>query len=175
MGFKIVLAIIVGLFLLVLGASLVEKGLENNGDTSIPLTDTITTDTTTNKIPSTNEKSGNKPNSEPEISGPKTSTITMTSNGFSPSTITISVGDSILFLNDDSSKHWPATDKHPSHKNYPGSNIGKCGSSEENTIFDSCRGLSQGETYEFQFNEVGTWKYHDHLKPGLTGTIEVIK
>ncbi|MBI2004106.1 hypothetical protein HYS72_01445 [Candidatus Pacearchaeota archaeon] len=174
MGFKTILAIIIIVFLLVLGAFAIENRLEKKGDVSSPpLADAITSDTIKD-IPSVNETPENNPDSEPVISEPKTSTITIAAGGFSPSTIVISAGDSILFLNDDSSEHWPASDKHPSHKNYPGSDIKKCGTSEEDTIFDSCGGLSQGETYKFKFNYVGTWEYHDHLKPGLTGTIEVV-
>ncbi|MEK6824273.1 MAG: hypothetical protein AABY02_00300, partial [Nanoarchaeota archaeon] len=62
---------------------------------------------------------------------------------------------------------------HPSHKNYPGSDIAKCGTSEASTIFDACKGLAQGESYSFTFNEVGSWNYHDHLNPNLRGTVIV--
>ena len=99
--------------------------------------------------------------------------IIITSSGFFPSDLTIGMGGVVIFVNLDSSQAWPASNIHPSHKSYPGSSISKCGSSEENEIFDSCRGLEFRETYNFTFNEVGSWKYHDHLKPSSGGTIIV--
>ena len=93
--------------------------------------------------------------------------------GFFPQTIEINQGESVIFVNTENEKHWPATNVHPTHKGYPGSDISKCGSEEENAIFDSCKGLQQEESYTFIFNEEGTWGYHDHLNPGLTGNIVV--
>jgi plastocyanin len=97
--------------------------------------------------------------------------VLITSSGFIPSTLTIKVGDTVTFVNKDSKPHWPASDFHPTHRLYPGSGIEKCGSGEE--IFDACKGLSPGETFSFTFKYRGTWTYHDHLYPYLTGTIIV--
>ena len=41
------------------------------------------------------------------------------------------------------------------------------------SIFDTCKGLKKGESYEFTFNEIGSWKYHNHLNPGQQGTVVV--
>ena len=68
---------------------------------------------------------------------------------------------------------WPAAALHPTHTVYPGSDIKKCGTSEAVGIFDACRGLKSGESWSFQFNEVGTWKYHNHLTPTQFGRITV--
>jgi plastocyanin len=97
--------------------------------------------------------------------------VIITSSGFSPRTLTIKVGDTVTWVNKDSVPHWPASDVHPTHRLYPGSGIEKCGSGEE--IFDACKGLAPGETFSFTFKHKGTWPYHDHLNPGLTGTIIV--
>lgn len=95
-------------------------------------------------------------------------------SGFSPSTLTINKGDTILFQNIHPEESWPASVVHPTHTVYPGSGISKCGTAEENMIFDACGGLSPDYgTYSFTFNEVGTWNYHDHLDTGKTGTIIV--
>ena len=85
----------------------------------------------------------------------------------------INKGDIVLFLNEGSSKSWPASDVHPTHTVYPNSGISKCGTVEEENIFDACKGLANGESYSFTFNEIGTWTYHDHLKPYVGGTIVV--
>lgn len=100
-------------------------------------------------------------------------TVEITENGFSPSSLTIFRGDRVKFVNIGSSPSWPASAVHPTHKVYPGSNIEKCGTVEENLIFDACEGLAPGEDYTFEFNEIGTWSYHDHLHANLRGTIVV--
>ena len=99
--------------------------------------------------------------------------IEMSSTGFSPSAITIKAGEKVTFIAIDSSNRWPATASHPTHTVYPGSDIQKCETSEKNSIFDACKGVSQGATYEFTFNEKGTWNYHDHLQPSKFGKIIV--
>ena len=99
--------------------------------------------------------------------------IEMSSSGFSPLTLTIQQGETVIFKAMGSSNRWPASAMHPTHKVYPGSDIEKCGTSEESNIFDACKGIQQDETYEFTFEEVGTWRYHDHLQTSKTGTIIV--
>ena len=111
-------------------------------------------------------------NSEDNINQ-NTFTIEISSNGFSPNNLEINKEDSVVFVNMDSENHWPATDIHPSHQVYPGSSIAKCGTAEQTRIFDACKGLIEGERYSFTFNEVGVWRYHDHLAPGMRGTIIV--
>lgn len=99
--------------------------------------------------------------------------VEITSNGFNPKVLSVKVGDAVTFVNKDSAEHWPASAMHPTHTVYPGSDIKKCGTVEDRMIFDACKGLKQGERYSFTFNEKGSWKYHDHLVAGLTGTINV--
>jgi len=107
------------------------------------------------------------------ITEPVVHTVEITETGFSPRTLEVSSGDTVTWINKDSSKHWPASAVHPTHTVYPGSSIQKCGSSEAGDIFDACTSLSQGETYGFTFNEKGSWNYHNHLRPSRTGTIIV--
>jgi plastocyanin len=99
--------------------------------------------------------------------------IEIDSNGFSPSTLVISKGDIVTFVNKDSMPHWPASALHSTHSIYPGSGIEKCGTSEQDTIFDACKGISPGKSWSFAFYETGTWSYHDHLDARLVGTITV--
>ena len=76
-----------------------------------------------------------------------------------------------MFVNKDTAQHWPASAVHPTHVVYPES--GGCIGSK----FDACKGLAEGETFEFVFSEKGSWKYHDHLNccsdPAFFGTIVV--
>ena len=94
-------------------------------------------------------------------------TVEITSSGFSPKILTINAGDTVVFANKDANAHWPASAFHPTHAVYPES--GGCIGSK----FDSCKGLNEGEMFSFRFDNKGTWRYHDHLDPSLTGTIIV--
>ena len=100
-------------------------------------------------------------------------TVEMSASGFSPNIVTIKAGDAVEFVNKGTIPIWPASDVHPTHTVYPGSGIGKCGSSEESAIFDACGGVPPGESYTFTFLQRGNWSLHDHLHPLLTGTIVV--
>ncbi len=93
--------------------------------------------------------------------------VEITSSGFNPSTLTINAGETVVFINKEAKAHWPASAVHPTHEVYP--EPGGCIGSK----FDACRGLKQKEEFSFTFNQKGTWRYHDHLNPGLTGSIVV--
>ena len=97
----------------------------------------------------------------------KSNVIEITSSGFMPSELTIPKGTKVTWVNKDAEEHWPASATHPTHKVYPGSDIEKCGTSEQEGIFDACHNLASGESWSFTFNEVGSWNYHDHLDLGF--------
>ena len=99
--------------------------------------------------------------------------ISATDSGFSPSSITIKKGETIMFMSESLQPSWPASAIHPTHTVYPGSDIRKCGTQEQSAMFDSCKGLAKGEGWSFRFDIPGTWKYHDHLNPSHYGTIIV--
>jgi len=86
-------------------------------------------------------------------------TITYTETGFSPTSITINAGDTIIFKNNSARGFWPASNNHPSHAIYP--------------ELDSKKTITAGESWNFTFTEVGSWKYHDHRSNNLGGTIVV--
>ena len=109
----------------------------------------------------------------PEAVAGVSHTISMTDTGFEPADVTIAVGDTVTFVNNGQAAKWPASDVHPTHRSYPGSDINKCGTAEAENIFDSCRGLSTGESYSFTFTEAGSWEYHDHRQASHGGTITV--
>lgn len=100
-------------------------------------------------------------------------TIEITDSAYTPNTTTIPKGTKIYFVNKSASERWPASAMHPTHTIYPDSDISKCGTPDASTIFDACRGLKQGEYWAFTFNETGAWRFHDHLRPSLNGTITV--
>lgn len=98
--------------------------------------------------------------------------IRMTADGFAPATLEIDAGDSVKFLGDDDAPHWPASDAHPTHTVYPGSDIRSCGT-EGFVGFDACMGIERGGVYRYTFSESGEWRFHDHLQPQFKGVITV--
>ena len=99
--------------------------------------------------------------------------VVYSDGGYAPKELTIKKGDRVTFRNESARETWPASAMHPSHTAYPGSSIGKCGTQEESRIFDACKGFKQGEEWSFVFNEIGNWKYHDHLRSTDWGSVIV--
>lgn len=87
--------------------------------------------------------------------------IRMTDNGFEPKELTVTEGDEILFINNDDTDRWPASNFHPSHTLYP--------------EFDPKMHVKPGESWKFIFEKTGTWRMHDHLIPHMTGTIVALE
>ena len=87
------------------------------------------------------------------------------SDAFDPAEVTINTGDTIIWtsLNDNSQV---SSDKHPSHTEYPDP---ACPNAN---CFDSPV-LDTNDTFSFTFLIGGTWEYHNHQKPGKTGTITI--
>ncbi len=73
--------------------------------------------------------------------------IKITAQGFQPEELTINVGDTITFFNQDTKPHWPSAGLHNDHdKQY----------SADDVV------LSQN-SIKFTFLKSGQWQYHDHL------------
>ena len=90
-------------------------------------------------------------------------TITITSSGVSPKTLTVSPGTQVTFLNSDSRPHDMASDPHPTHEN--------C------TAINQVGVLAAGQSRQTgNLNTVRSCGYHDHSLPqntSLLGTIVV--
>ena len=86
-------------------------------------------------------------------------TVTETVSGFEPSTVSIKKGTKVTFLNTTDTYVWPASDPHPTHTGYPG--------------FDPLEPFKKGEAWSFIFDKVGTYGFHDHLKPSVKGIIVI--
>ncbi|XKT74467.1 MAG: hypothetical protein ACJKTH_03870 [Patescibacteria group bacterium UBA2163] len=102
-----------------------------------------------------------------------THVIEMNAERFSPSQIQILQGDTVVFKNIDSFTHWPASNFHPTHAAYPGSDIRRCGSLIEEYVFDACEPIPPNGKYTFTFREPGFWNFHDHLSLQSSGTVVV--
>ena len=97
----------------------------------------------------------------------KENMVTYTNSGYSPSALTIKKGEMVIFKNQSSQSMWTASAVHPTHRAYP--TTGGCLGS----TFDTCTGIQSDGSWSFKFDIPGTWKYHNHLNPGNTGTIDV--
>ncbi len=84
--------------------------------------------------------------------------VTVTASGFSPKDVTIKAGDSVTWMNNDSAVHNVSSAIHPTHQVYPPLNLGN---------------IEAGGKVSLKFPTAGTYKYHDHLSPSLTGTVTV--
>lgn len=102
-------------------------------------------------------------------------TVMFTDNSFSPSSITVKKGQAVTWVNQGTEAMWVASASHPAHTVYGGTSrdehcaTGYAGA----TPFDECAGAQPGGTYTFAFDKAGTWKYHNHLGTGETGTVIV--
>ncbi len=95
--------------------------------------------------------------------------IAFTNKGFEPSTVTIRKGQTVRWVNTSDEDVWPASAVHPTHSLYPQKSPTDCLGSD----FDACRGLKPGESWEFTFDHVGEWRYHDHIHAYRTGSVVV--
>ena len=98
---------------------------------------------------------------------PSVKTVYITAQGFDPVWTIIKAGDTVVWINNDTVPHWPASAVHPTHNVYP--EPGGCIGSK----FDACHEMVHGEQWNFTFNVKGTWSYHDHLKQTIRGRLEV--
>lgn len=100
-------------------------------------------------------------------------TITLTSNGFEPQTLTVKVGTTVTWVDKSGDPMWIASGVHPIHSLYDGTSLSEhCAAGYTGpTPFDECSGSTNN--YSFTFTKKGTFPYHDHLNISETGTIVV--
>ena len=112
-------------------------------------------------------------NASGHLTGQNNFNVIVNDSGFFPNSISISQDTKVVWVIKGSQLHWPASDLHPTHMRYPGSEITKCGTIERINIFDACKPIANGQTYEFAFTHIGNWSAHDHMNPSFTMNIEV--
>lgn len=97
--------------------------------------------------------------SQQPVSNGVVAKVSITKDGFEPSTITVKKGTVVEWTSaDESTSHVVAANPYPSHTDLPELVSPQLGS---------------GAVYRFTFNETGTFKYHDDLKPTNGGTVIV--
>lgn len=125
--------------------------------------------------------SGNSKQATPTISEPVAETspvvlknvVILTDAGYSPTTMTIKKGETVVFKNESSDSMWTASAMHPTHTAYSGTSVDQHCPDTAGTAFDACRAYLPGESWSFVFNKIGSWKYHNHLNSTQWGTVVV--
>ncbi len=85
--------------------------------------------------------------------------VKISSNGYSPSSLTVKAGTKVTWMNEDTENHTVNSAPHPAHTDYPPLNtVGL---------------LKPNESKSLTFDTPGTYKYHDHLNPTLFGSVTV--
>lgn len=96
---------------------------------------------------------------EPVVPSDATVRINMVPDAFEPEHVTVKKGQKVCWVNNDVDGRWPASNVHPTHEVY--------------SAFDPKGPVRPGETWCFTFDNVGSWVFHDHLLPELTGSVLV--
>ena len=87
-------------------------------------------------------------------------TVDITDGGFAPQVVTINAGDTITWVNNSSDEAIPSSDPHPVHTDYP-------------ELTASPINISSSYTTPL-LTKVGTWGYHNHNNPSVTGTVVIV-
>ncbi|MBI2329823.1 cupredoxin domain-containing protein [Candidatus Daviesbacteria bacterium] len=85
-------------------------------------------------------------------------TVTLTSNGFSPATLTIKTGETVSWVNKSGQEAAINSNPHPVHISHTPLNLGNFPDEGSLTL---------------TFDKQGTFGYHNHLNPSELGTINV--
>jgi plastocyanin len=86
--------------------------------------------------------------------------VAVTSQGLTPSVLSVKTGTQVTWTNSDSSAHEIAADPYPKNDSISG--------------FDSTVVLQPNDSYSFSFKKAGTYHYHDQLNPfKINGTVIV--
>jgi len=164
---KSIIAIIIVVALIALGGIFY---ITKNGPKSAE-TNTEKTQNESINAPTTETKK--EPNAQKESEEKEKHIITYTDSGFSPETIKIKAGETVIFKNQNSKLVWPASAMHPTHIVYSETALNEHCPDTTNIAFDACKGMPQGEEWSFKFDKIGSWKYHDHLNAAYRGIIIV--
>lgn len=88
-----------------------------------------------------------------------TALVSITANSFVPATLTIKVGTTVTWTNQEDQEHWVASNPYPANTDLKGLNAGKK--------------MVKGDSYSYTFDKAGTYNYHDDLSPTTNGTVVV--
>mgnify|MGYP000037571817 CR=1 FL=1 len=109
------------------------------------------------------KKGGNPYTKTPQTTSSETTNetvvdISLTTDGFSPQTVTVKVGTKVNWTNKGGKTATVNSADHPTHLKYPALNLGN---------------FSDGETLSLVFDKPGTYGYHNHLDSSQYGSVIV--
>jgi plastocyanin len=85
--------------------------------------------------------------------------VTIDSGGFEPSTITVVVGQGVVWTNKTTANYEVNSDPYPNDNTLPN--------------FNEKTPIAENGAYSYVFAKTGTYTYHDDLNPSLKGTVIV--
>lgn len=85
-------------------------------------------------------------------------TVTYSTSGFSPASVTVKSGDTVAIKNTSSQALQMDSNPHPAHTDDTDLNVGS---------------VPTGQTVTFTVTKKGTFGFHNHLNPSDTGSITV--
>jgi plastocyanin len=83
--------------------------------------------------------------------GGQTVTVVMTNRAYDPQQVTVKVGDTVTWVNQDAPQHDVVADN----------------GEFKSQLFD------KGQSFSYTFTKAGTYPYHCSIHPGMTGTVIV--
>lgn len=89
---------------------------------------------------------------------PNMTTVEVTTQGYSPKTITLKAGARVIWINKTDNAVTVNSADHPTHTVYPPLNLGE---------------FPKGSSVQLVFDKPGTYTYHNHFNPSQTGTVIV--
>ncbi len=110
------------------------------------------------QYPTTQQASPTTMQATPTPAQQSQNTVTLTTNGFSPTSLTIKAGQTVTWVNKSGSDAAIDSNPHPVHTSYHPLNLGS---------------FPDGGTLSLTFDKPGTYSYHNHLNPSEQGTIVV--
>jgi len=114
--------------------------------------------------------SNNNSNPESPATATEPTEVIYTQTGYTPETLRVKAGTTVIFKNASPRSMWTASALHPTHRLYDDTALNEHCPDVSGVAFDQC---GADEEYSFTFNKTGNWKYHNHLYPEHTGAIIV--
>ena len=136
-----IIAIVVGLLIIAAALAVMTVGKSDKNETSSKPTDTM---------PSMQQNETKTDSDKPASQN----TVTISNYAFSPQKITVKVGTTVTWTNQDAIEHTVTADTES--PDAPKSGL-----------------IAKGQTYSFTFNKAGTYGYHCEPHPYMKGTVIV--
>ena len=110
------------------------------------------------------------PTSDTAAEAPSSPAVTIEAIAFDPAELEVSVGDTVTWTNQDEGVKHTVTSGKPGDKGVPG--LGNEKPDKPDGLFDGSL-ADAGDTFEFTFDEAGTYNYFCEVHPVMTAVVVV--